>query len=233
MHTLTAANYYDCDFAISNSTLTSVKNLLFGRIPIDPTAAWRFGSLVDAMLTEPEKVDYQRKRLHEKGNWIQIDADEFKKARKMADVFLASQFGSLIHRLAEPQAISVDMEFPVNYLGYYFTIPMRGKWDYRARPIRIGCDFKSTSATTQWEFEDSMDKFDYDRQGAVYLDLERKFIDKIMFYGISKKNFQIFQVPIVRGDSLYTSGLNKYSYLAYRYDSLFSTFFNTKIKANG
>ena len=44
---------------VSNSDLTELKNLLHPRQQFgDKEAAFRFGNLVDAIITEPERVDY-------------------------------------------------------------------------------------------------------------------------------------------------------------------------------
>lgn len=46
---------------VSNSDLTELKNLLYPRTQYgDKEKAFKFGSLVDAMLTEPERVRYDK-----------------------------------------------------------------------------------------------------------------------------------------------------------------------------
>ena len=46
---------------VSNSDLTELKNILHPRMQFgDKEAAFRFGSLVDAIITEPARVDYYR-----------------------------------------------------------------------------------------------------------------------------------------------------------------------------
>ena len=51
--------YYSCT-EVSNSDLTALKNLLHP-VPMPPGVkerAFRFGTLVDAIITEPERVNY-------------------------------------------------------------------------------------------------------------------------------------------------------------------------------
>ena len=49
---------------VSNSDLTELKNLLHPRQQFgDKEAAFRFGNLVDAIITEPERVDYYHLKL--------------------------------------------------------------------------------------------------------------------------------------------------------------------------
>ena len=44
---------------VSNSDLTELKNLLYPRTQYgDKEKAFKFGSLIDAMITEPERVRY-------------------------------------------------------------------------------------------------------------------------------------------------------------------------------
>ncbi len=43
---------------VSNSDLSALKKQLYGGIDYDPTEAYKFGSLIDCMITEPEKVNY-------------------------------------------------------------------------------------------------------------------------------------------------------------------------------
>ena len=51
-------NYYSRS-EVSNSDLTELKNILHPRMQFgDKEAAFRFGTLVDALITEPSKVDY-------------------------------------------------------------------------------------------------------------------------------------------------------------------------------
>ena len=46
---------------VSNSDLTELKNLLYPRTQYgDKEKAFKFGSLIDAMITEPERVRYDK-----------------------------------------------------------------------------------------------------------------------------------------------------------------------------
>ena len=51
---------------VSNSDLTELKNLLYPRTQYgDKEKAFKFGSLVDAMLTEQERVRYDKRMVDE------------------------------------------------------------------------------------------------------------------------------------------------------------------------
>ena len=65
---------------VSNSDLTELKNLLHPRQQFgDKEAAFRFGSLVDAIITEPDRVNVYRYTVDD----VQYTADEFELAREM------------------------------------------------------------------------------------------------------------------------------------------------------
>ena len=65
---------------VSNSDLTELKNILHPRMQFgDKEAAFRFGSLVDAIITEPARVDYYRLTVDDE----QYTEDEFRHAQEM------------------------------------------------------------------------------------------------------------------------------------------------------
>lgn len=71
--------YYDRP-EVSNSDLTTLKNLLHPRPQFgDREAAFRFGSLVDAIITEPDRVNYYHYTVDD----VQYTEDEFRHAQEM------------------------------------------------------------------------------------------------------------------------------------------------------
>lgn len=65
---------------VSNSDLTELKNLLHPRLQYgDKEAAFRFGNLVDAVITEPSRVNYFQYTVDD----VQYTADEFLHAKEM------------------------------------------------------------------------------------------------------------------------------------------------------
>lgn len=85
--------------------------------------------------------------------------------------------------------------------------------------VNWGGDLKSTTATTQKQFEEAVRYFDYDRQRAWYMDIAGSNQDVLI--GVSKENFRVFKVPIRRDDDLYKSGFQKYNELAFKWWALF------------
>ena len=90
---------------VSNSDLTELKNLLYPRTQYgDKEKAFKFGSLIDAMITEPERVRYDKHMvddvLYSGEDWELAEA--MKKSLRMEarhDPFLAQVLAVLIIHL--------------------------------------------------------------------------------------------------------------------------------------
>ena len=201
---------------VSNSDLTELKNILHPRVQYgNREAAFRFGSLVDAMVTEPDRVDYLRLTVDDD---IYTE-DEFRHAREMhralrmearRDSFLAK-----VLECAETQRYMVNRSQLFSYCGFGFSLDTRCKWDWWLPFAGFGGDLKTTSATSQKQFDEAVDLFDWDRSRAWYMDIagcERDFI-----YAVSKKNCKVFKKFVTRGDDVYNRGREKYEELAFQY----------------
>lgn len=184
---------------------------------IDLEAAFRFGSLVDAMITEPEQVDYFKMTVA----GVTYNKAEFEKAIEIKKVFFSDPFCKSLAAQCELQKVSSNDAFLITYNEFQFTLPVRCKWDFFASRIDLCGDLKTTAAETQKQFEHSIFHYNYDRQAAFYMDIENK--SNFIFIGISKKNKKIFKVIVRRGDNIYKSGRAKYEELAFRYWYLFGT----------
>lgn len=201
---------------VSNSDLTELKSILHPRIQYgDKAAAFRFGNLVDAIITEPARVNFLRKTVDD----IQYSDDEFRHAQEMdralrmearRDGFLAK-----VLELADTQRFMVNHGQRFEYGGFPYTLDTRCKWDWWLEMFHFGGDLKTTFASTQAEFDDAIDYFDWDRSRAWYMDIALSNRDFI--YAISKKNCKVFKKFIERGDATYTRGREKYEELAFQY----------------
>ena len=133
---------------VSNSDLTELKNILHPRMQFgDKEAAFRFGSLVDAIITEPARVDYYRLTVDDE----QYTEDEFRHAQEMQkalrmearrDEFLFKVLG-----YAETQRFMVNTQQQFTYCGFPFSLDTRCKWDWWLG--LFGGDLKTTFASTQ------------------------------------------------------------------------------------
>ena len=208
-------NYYNRP-EVSNSDLTELKNVLHPHMQFgDKETAFRFGSLVDALVTEPNRVDYYRLTLDD----VHYTSKEFKHAMDM-DMALNHEanrrdpFLGAVLKNSDTQKVMINHNQEFSYCGYTFQLDTRCKWDWWLDDYGFGGDLKTTSASTQKEFEDAIDVFDWDRSRAWYMDIAQS--DKDFIYAISKKNNKIFKKFIERGDETYTRGREKYLELAFQ-----------------
>ena len=168
---------------------------------------------VDAIITEPARVDYYRLTVDDE----QYTEDEFRHAQEMQkalrmearhDEFLFKVLG-----YAETQRFMVNTQQQFTYCGFPFSLDTRCKWDWWLG--LFGGDLKTTFASTQQQFEEAIDFFDWDRSRAWYMDIAGSNRDFI--YAISKKNCKVFKKFINRDDKVYNRGREKYEELAFQY----------------
>ncbi|MGM9695025.1 MAG: PD-(D/E)XK nuclease-like domain-containing protein [Alloprevotella sp.] len=200
---------------VSNSDLTELKNALHPRMQFgNKEAAFRFGSLVDALITEESRVDFYRLRVDDE----QYSADEFAHGLEMRDALRReAKRDTFLYRVllkSDTQRTMVNKRQNFCYCGYDFHLDTRCKWDWWFPEYFIGGDLKTTFASSQKEFEEAVDFFDWDRSRAWYMDIAHS--DRDFIYAISKKNNKIFKKYIERGDDTYRRGREKYEELAFQ-----------------
>jgi len=199
---------------VSNSDLTALKYEMAGYELPDMTDIFAFGNLVDAMITEPHRIDWWRKLLDDN------PAKDFDIAKKMYDVAKNDYRVASILKNSKMQHVSIGRR-KFNHIGIDFELNCRCKWDFFGH---ISGDIKTTAATTQKQFEAACLYFDYPRSRAWYMDLEKTGRDIII--GISKVNFKIFFMPIERNDKMYNIGKQQYTELAFRYWAIYGNALN-------
>ena len=204
--------------AVSNSDLGWLdEQFMPYQKKIDMQVAYANGTLIDAMITEPEKVDFFK--LSVEGESYRYSADEFERAKEMKKAFYKDPFCAAFVQQCKFQHISYHPEFPINHEGFNFTLPAKCKWDLFRPGIDLSGDIKSTACTTQKQVEEAVRHFNYDRSRAWYMDLESRNNDILIF--ISKVNFKIFKVPVKRDSEIYREGKAKYQELAFKWWTLF------------
>jgi len=205
--------------AVSNSDLTYLEKYWMPKnVWLDLEKAFANGTLIDCMITEPEKVNYFKLRVD--GIDYNYTNDEFERAKEMKKAFYKDSFCAAFANQCKFQHISYVPDFNISYDGFNFTLPAKCKWDMFRTDIDLSGDIKSTTCTTKKQVEEAIRYFGYDRSRAWYMDLENRNNDMLIF--ISKVNFQVFKIPIKRGDDLYKVGKAKYQELAFKYWSLFA-----------
>lgn len=214
-------NYYKLP-QVSNSDLSALMIAFYCIVRQNLDAAFAFGTLVDALLTDRNKVDFVTRRVTEDdGNVIQYDEEIFRLGQQLADNLHKDPVVRGLIDASTPQYIFAR-RLKFQYDGEEYEIDGRCKFDLFSRTFKIGTEFKTTSCTTEKSFIESIEHFDYDRAAAWYMDLAR--IDRMWIIGISKKNGKIFKFAIVRGDETYMRGLRKYSLWAYRWVTYCTSF---------
>lgn len=208
-------NYYERG-EVSNSDLTELKNLLHP-MPVfgDREAAFRFGSLVDAIITEPDRVNFYRYTVDD----VQYSPQEFARATRLRDSLRAESrrdpFLARVLDQASTQTVMVNKAQRFLYGDFPFELDTRCKWDWFLMDIGFGGDLKTTFASSQQEFEQAIDFFDWDRSRAWYMDIAGS--DRDFIYAVSKRTGQVFKKFIMRGDEIYNRGKEKYLELAFQY----------------
>lgn len=206
---------------VSNSDLTELKNLLYPRTQYgDKEKAFKFGSLIDAMITEPDRVRHDKHMVDDvlySGEDWELAEDMKKSLRRESykDPFL-----KYVLENSEMQKFSIRHNQEFDYAGFKYYLDTRCKWDFWLPCMNFGGDLKSTAAETQKQFDESFDFFDWDRSRAWYMDIENSNQDFI--YAISKKNCKVFKKFIKRGDLAYQTGKEKYDELAFKWWQFFS-----------
>ncbi|MBW6490984.1 MAG: PD-(D/E)XK nuclease-like domain-containing protein [Lentimicrobium sp.] len=201
---------------VSNSDLSALKDYLLcaDRSDFGKENAYRFGSLIDAMITEPHRINYYKLTCDD----VIYTLEEFETAKQMKKAFMADPVASQMLKLSETQKVFIELA-NLHYGNLPFTLPMRCKFDLWMPSAKFGGDLKSTAAATQAQFEDAVRHFDYDRQRAVYMTLSGA--EKDVLIGVSKKNFKVFKIFIDRQSELFKSGMEKFTELAFKWWTLF------------
>jgi hypothetical protein len=205
---------------VSNSDLTELDQYFnptkqFG----DPEIAFRMGNLFDYSVTEPHKVNYFKRTIE--GYPEPFDPETWKIAEQMKKGLSKDKFWGQIKPLCSYQRIFRE-QLTFEYNSFTFSLRMRCKYDFFMNAMEWGGDLKSTACTSQKQFVEACYHFSYPRSRALYMLLSGAKKDIII--GVSKKNFQVFKVPIVYGDKIFNDGMQELKELAFQWFYLYENF---------
>lgn len=213
---------------VSNSDLTALKYKLFPQLNFvsekAKLEAFRKGTLVDALITEPEAFNYYKKSV---GDYTYTD-DEIKWGMEMRKALVKysqgtkteQQFMAYVLKYAETQKwfVNPHQQFDVGFMQ--FELPTRCKFDWWMPGINASADLKTTSATTYKQFLDEVDFIGWSQSRSWYMDLVHSLNpawgNKDAICAISKKNFKVFFLKIERGDKIHQLGQKQYLDLAFK-----------------
>lgn len=188
---------------VSNSDLSELKDYMHpSSIISDKFNAYRMGTLVDAIITEPDKLNIYKRTIED----YTYSQDEIELAKSMKQSYYRDGLCRCLQELSQFQKV-FSTKIELDYEDFKFNLLMRCKFDLWMPTLNHGADIKSTACISQKSFEDACYHFDYDRQRAVYMLLSGS--QKDMIIGISKKNLKIFKVPITRESEFFKSGMRK------------------------
>jgi hypothetical protein len=201
---------------VSNSDLTELKNFLYPRQQFgDKEAAFKFGTLVDALITENDRVRYDKMMVDD----VPYDPEDFNKGLEMRKSLRAEakhdKFLAFVLENSDTQKFMVNKQQEFKYGSFSYLLDTRCKWDWWLPQYGFGGDLKTTFAASQAQFNEAIDFFDWDRSRAWYMDIAGSKQDFI--YAISKKNFKIFKAFIKRDDETYKKGKEKYDDLSFKW----------------
>lgn len=212
--------YYNRD-EVSNSDLGELEKYFYGAgEQPEPVEAYRFGTLIDCMVTEPYKINYFNHTCDNK----KYTKEEFEQAYEMLKAVRRDRFTGPLLQYFDGQKIFSKKGFQITYGNIQFSLSVRCKWDLWSDTIKWGGDIKSTAATSQKQFEEACRYFKYPRQRAWYMDISGAKQDILI--GISKKTFEVYKIPITRGSGFYKDGKEMYSDLAFKWYTMFEDFNN-------
>lgn len=215
LHYIQNLSYYQQYHYVSNSDLGACDDWINGRErPANIQAAYDFGNLIDALMTEPQLVDMDRMTVRlAHGTEASFTPELFHKAQNMKrDAICDPTLQRVFENMDFQCEIYID-EFRVNNEYADVTMPIRLKMDGNASRIRTGMDLKSTQCKTQAAFEQSLYHFNYDKQ--VYSYMEGSGSDRFWLLGVGKVAYKcgkhpVFKFGVKRGDPFYLSGQKKY-----------------------
>jgi hypothetical protein len=207
-------DYFKADGYLRNGDVTKLYHRLTNKPANDYKGAYRFGSLFDYYYTETdyfkENIDYDGEKfyLSEGNKKLEFSFEEFELFVKSAQV-LDAKYPNL-RKYGVTQFIIKDKLIVNNRevkakikCDFWFdkTLPEMPK-------MKVIVDLKTTTATSKEEFMKRFFEYDYDRNGAFYLDVAKANV--YMCLAISR-NLEIYEIAVAK--DLLQSGRAKYNYI--------------------
>lgn len=186
---------------LSNSQLSAFQRDQRGLEPLSASnKSLLKGTLVDALLTDIQEA------------CVDLSAEEIAVCKDMAKAFKADPVGKHLFEIAEKQKIALG-NISFTRMGVDVSFDTRCKFDFTLP--NVGFDLKTTQSKTKKQFFAAVDFFNYDRQGAFYMDTAN--IDEFRIIGLSTfKPHDRFYWTMKRGDQNYKSGVDKYRELMFK-----------------
>lgn len=201
-------NYFNHAYC-SNSKLSSLGREI-GVLPEilgDTYERFRLGTLADAVITEPENLNFK-----------DMTVGQYSFTKEEYNVALAKK-KRLEQNKIYASYLKLNPEFQKEvYLEQFdfgkFKLNMKAKLDYFA--TSIVADLKTTASTSQKQFEECVYRFSYHRQMVLYC-LLTGCKEAILFAVSNAKPYNVFVVRIKEGSKVWKDGLKELNELAFKY----------------
>lgn len=194
---------------VSNSMLSRYS----GKYKPEFIKAYAIGTLLDAMLTTSELVDFIRLRVL--GYDHQFTQEDFQLCRHLRNICREHPEISNLLRLCIGQEEFYNRGVKFVWDGFEFELDCRIKYDLWSYELGWGCDIKTTTATTMQGFLKQAEALDYDQQRAFYM-LNANAPRDILIGVCKIFPYPIFIHRIQKGDAFYNSGIHKVNACAYK-----------------
>lgn len=207
---------------ISNSDLTSLFYRLYPQLNwVSEEAkqqAFHLGTLVDALVTEPEKINFYKLTVDDE----QYTKEEFAWGKKMLNALKRhakkDKFLDYVLKNAETQKILVNPSQKFKQGCFEFELPTRCKFDWWINGNLFG-DLKTTSCTTYSAFLQQYEEI-WLRGRVFYMQLAHslnpEWGNQDFVYAVSKVNQKVFFLKLERDSDLFVRGEKKLNELAFK-----------------
>lgn len=182
--------YFKIKEFISNSELKRLFKMAGGGFqePENLDRIFEFGTLVHALLFEPLKANHN-------------DPD-IVLARMMAHTF---RHDPMCQRIMSVSDLRCEHEF---YRYDVFGFQAKCKVDFGSKLLNTAGEFKRLSCVNDRQFEEAIDRFDYDQGAAWYIHTTQR--KRCLIAAVSKKEpTRIFKKLVEIGDPIYKRGIEK------------------------
>lgn len=189
---------YNTIQAYNNSYLSNIKNILTGGEWFQGNKATLLGQAVHQMVLQ--KKLYKTKKTYWQNT---LTKSQFKKAQLMAQALEQNTLWRHIRRKKG------ETEIIKTWTEQETQAPCKGIIDKKISKDIF--DIKTTSATNQQEFYQSIKKYEYERQAAMYLDATGA--QYFTWICVSNRNLETWTITIPQNHELITKGQKKYKFL--------------------
>jgi len=188
--------------AVSNSALTRLKDELIGRTKIPIGRKGVFGSCFHELILEPNIYSLEK---------FNLRPSEIERLHEMQKALANDSLTQKILKRA-----GNNLETLRTWIDPITGLKCKGKLDIEIPELQEATDLKTTAARSQREYEDMMNDYDYDRQGAFYATGAKA--KRFRFIGVQKiAPFNVYHYAFDQDSDFMKRGKKKMNFLLQKY----------------